>query len=89
MSRLLDTDVICQPATLHGDPRVIARLERERDRCYTSAVVVADSYISRNSRTPERRRSHPLARLPLGRPLVLHRVGREVAPLRLWGVSRK
>jgi toxin FitB len=38
---LLDTDVICQPAKRNGDPRVIAWIEREKDRCYTSAVVVA------------------------------------------------
>lgn len=41
MSWLLDTDVICQPAKQRGDPRVVAWLEREQDRCYTSAVVIA------------------------------------------------
>src|SRR5437763_1143260 len=43
MSWLLDTDVICQPAKRHGDARVIAwlELEQEQDRCYTSAVVIA------------------------------------------------
>jgi toxin FitB len=41
MSGLLDTDVICQPARRHGDARVIAWLEEEQDRCYTSAVVIA------------------------------------------------
>ena len=41
MNWLLDTDVICQPAKRNGDPRVIAWLEREQDRCYTSAVVIA------------------------------------------------
>ena len=41
MSWLLDTDVICQPAKRHGDPRVIAWLGREQERCYTSTVVVA------------------------------------------------
>jgi predicted nucleic acid-binding protein len=41
MSWLLDTDVICQPAKRHGDVRVIAWLEEEQDRCYTSAVVIA------------------------------------------------
>ena len=40
MSWLLDTDVICQPAKRRGDPRVVAWLEQERDRCYTSAVVI-------------------------------------------------
>ena len=39
MSWLLDTDVICQPAKKKGDPKVIAWLEAEQDRCYTSAVV--------------------------------------------------
>lgn len=41
MSWLLDTDVICQPAKKKGDPKVIAWLEAEQDRCYTSAVVIA------------------------------------------------
>ena len=41
MSWLLDTDVICQPAKQHGDAKVIAWLEEEQDRCYTSAVVIA------------------------------------------------
>jgi hypothetical protein len=38
VSWLLDTDVICQPAKRRGDPRVVAWLEAERDRCCTSAV---------------------------------------------------
>ena len=41
MSWLLDTDVICQPAKKNGEPKVIAWLEAEQDRCYTSAVVIA------------------------------------------------
>lgn len=41
MSWLLDTDVICQPAKRHGDARVVAWIERERNDCYTSAVVIA------------------------------------------------
>jgi len=41
VSWLLDTDVICQPAKRQGDARVIAWLEGEQDRCYTSAVVIA------------------------------------------------
>jgi len=41
MKWLLDTDVICQPAKRHGDPRVVAWLEKEQDHCYTSAVVIA------------------------------------------------
>ena len=41
MNWLLDTDVICQPAKRTGNDRVIAWLEQEKDRCYTSAVVIA------------------------------------------------
>ncbi len=41
MSWLLDTDVLSQPGKRRGDPRVIAWLEQERERCYTSAVVIA------------------------------------------------
>jgi toxin FitB len=41
MNWLLDTDVICQPGKRYGDARVIAWLEREKDQCYTSAVVIA------------------------------------------------
>ncbi|MCA1584311.1 MAG: PIN domain-containing protein [Acidobacteria bacterium] len=41
MSWLLDTDVICQPAKRRGDVKVIAWLEQEQERCYTSAVVIA------------------------------------------------
>ena len=40
MTWLIDTDVISQPAKRHGDPRVVAWLEREKDQCYTSAVVI-------------------------------------------------
>ena len=41
MNWLLDTDVICQPAKRTGNDRVSAWLEQEKDRCYTSAVVIA------------------------------------------------
>jgi len=41
VSWLLDTDVICQPAKRRGDTRVVGWLEREKDQCYTSAVVIA------------------------------------------------
>ena len=41
MSWLLDTDVICQPAKRRHDARVVAWLEREKDNCHTSAVVIA------------------------------------------------
>ena len=41
MSWLLDADILSQPAKRHGDARVIAWLEQEKPRCYTSAVVIA------------------------------------------------
>lgn len=41
MSWLLDADVLSQPAKRLGDTRVTAWLEREKDNCYTSAVVIA------------------------------------------------
>lgn len=41
MSWLLDADVLSQPAKRHGDLKVIAWLEREESRVYTSAVVIA------------------------------------------------
>ena len=41
MNWLLDTDVICQPAKRHGDARVIQWMQRERDQCFTSAIVIA------------------------------------------------
>jgi hypothetical protein len=41
LSWLLDADVLSQPAKRRGDPRVIAWLEREEARCYTSTIVVA------------------------------------------------
>jgi predicted nucleic acid-binding protein len=41
VSWLLDTDVICQPAKRHSDPKVVTWLEQEKDRCYTSAIVIA------------------------------------------------
>ena len=41
MKWLLDTDVLSQPAKSNGDPRVIGWLERERENCYTSAIVIA------------------------------------------------
>ena len=56
MSWLLDTDVIGQPAKKNGDARVIAWLEAEQDRCYTSAdkagqrMPVEDSYIAATAR---------------------------------------
>ena len=41
MNWLLDTDVLSQPAKQHGDPRVIAWLKQEKERCYTSSIVIA------------------------------------------------
>jgi hypothetical protein len=41
VSWLLDADVLSQPAKKTGDPKVIAWIRAERDRCYTSAIVVA------------------------------------------------
>ena len=41
MNWLLDADVLSQPAKKRGDPRVVAWLEAEKDRCYTSSVVIA------------------------------------------------
>jgi toxin FitB len=41
MSWLLDADVLSQPAKSQGDAKVIAWLHQERDRCYTSAIVIA------------------------------------------------
>jgi len=41
MNWLLDTDVLSQPAKRNGEAKVIAWLEQEKERCYTSAVVIA------------------------------------------------
>ena len=41
MSWLLDADVLSQPAKRQGDPKVIDWLRAEQERCYTSAIVVA------------------------------------------------
>ena len=42
MGWLFDTDVICQAAKKNGDPKAIAWLEAEQDRCYACATVVAE-----------------------------------------------
>ena len=56
MSWLLDTDVICQPAKRHGDTRVIRWLHQERDRCFTSAIVIAQlAYWVRSKEGRQRR----------------------------------
>jgi predicted nucleic acid-binding protein len=41
MNWLLDTDVLSQAAKKNGDPRVIAWLRLEKERCHTSSVVIA------------------------------------------------
>jgi toxin FitB len=41
VSWLLDADVLSQPAKRHGDPKVIGWLRAEQERCYTSAIVIA------------------------------------------------
>ena len=56
MNWLLDTDVICQPAKRQGDARVIAWLHQERDRCFTSAIVIAQlAYWVRSKEGRQRR----------------------------------
>jgi predicted nucleic acid-binding protein len=51
VSWLIDTDVISQPAKTSGHPGVIAWLEKERDDCYTSTIVIAQ--LAHWSRTKE------------------------------------
>ena len=41
MSFLLDSDVLSQPAKRIGNPRVIDWLEKQKDHCYTSSIVIA------------------------------------------------
>jgi len=41
MNWLLDADVLSQPAKSTGDARVVGWLEQQKDRCYTSSIVVA------------------------------------------------
>lgn len=56
MSWLLDTDVICQPAKRLGDARVIRWLHQERDRCFTSTIVIAQlAYWVRSKEGRQRR----------------------------------
>jgi toxin FitB len=38
---LLDADVLSQAAKSNGDARVLEWMEQEQDRCYTSAIVIA------------------------------------------------
>ena len=41
MSWLLDADVLSQPAKKNGNADVIAWLDREKEHCYTSSIVIA------------------------------------------------
>ena len=41
MSWLLDSDVLSQPAKRLGNKRVISWLEKHKDNCYTSSIVIA------------------------------------------------
>jgi len=55
VSWLLDADVLSQPAKKNGHAGVIAWLEREKDSCYTSAIVIAQlAYWVRNKRGKQR-----------------------------------
>jgi predicted nucleic acid-binding protein len=55
VSWLLDADVLSQPAKTHGDVKVIDWLRQEQDRCYTSAVVIAQlAYWVRTKRGRQR-----------------------------------
>lgn len=55
MSWLLDADVLSQPAKKNGHAGVIAWLEQEKDKCYTSAIVIAQlAYWVRGKRGKQR-----------------------------------
>lgn len=41
MSWLLDADVLSQLAKSRGDARVVAWIESEKERCFTSSIVIA------------------------------------------------
>ncbi len=41
MSWLLDSDVLSQPAKRLGNQKVISWLEKHKDSCYTSSIVIA------------------------------------------------
>ena len=58
MSWLLDTDVPSPPAKRNGDARIVTWLEREKEQCYTSAVVIAQ--LAFWVRTKEGRRRQAL-----------------------------
>jgi predicted nucleic acid-binding protein len=55
VSWLLDSDVLSQPATRSGDPRVIAWPKKHQDQCYTSSIVIAQlAFWVRNKRGKQR-----------------------------------
>jgi len=55
VSWLLDADVLSQPAKRAGDAKVVDWLRAERDRCYTSSVVVGQlAYWVRSKRGRQR-----------------------------------
>jgi toxin FitB len=56
MSWLLDTDVLSQPAKAHGDQKVIDWLQQEKERCYTSAIVIAQLAYWVRSKEGKRRK---------------------------------
>lgn len=55
MNWLLDADVLSQPAKSRGDRAVIAWMEREKERCFTSSVVIAQLAFWVRSREGRRR----------------------------------
>jgi predicted nucleic acid-binding protein len=58
-ARVLDADVLSQPAKRKGDSKVIEWLRDERDRCYTSSIVIAQLGYwvrTREGRQPNERR---------------------------------
>lgn len=55
MNWLVDTDVLSQAAKTNGNPKVIAWLNAEKERCYTSSVVIAQlSYWVRSKEGKQR-----------------------------------
>jgi predicted nucleic acid-binding protein len=46
--------VLCQPGKRHGDARVVAWLEREKNQCYTSAVLTQLAYWVRTKEGRQR-----------------------------------
>jgi toxin FitB len=84
MSWLLDTDVISQPAKRRGDARVVAWLERERDQCYTSAVVIAQLAYWVRSKEGRQREQLQAWLIRLGNAMQGRIYGFNVAVARVW-----